>query len=84
MGKLLQSNLEGVACHFCVLLIRSTSLVPTHRKHLLKGWCVGQGRYLGTILDVDNHMLFYAKLDVVSEIKVISLEDQIVINSYNH
>lgn len=39
---------------------------------------------IGTILDVDNHMLFYAKLDVVSDIKVISLEDQIVINSHNY
>lgn len=29
-------------------------------------------------------MHFYAKVDVVSEIKVIILEDQIVINSHNH
>ena len=73
-----------MACHFCVLLIRSTSLVPAHRKSISLRAGVSDRGNIGTILDIHNHMLFYAKLDVVSDIKVISLEDQIVINSHNH
>lgn len=50
-GKVLQCNLEEMPCHFCcVLLVRSTTLGPTHRReNLLKVWNPRWGRYLAAI-----------------------------------